>query len=208
MFDPTHLVEHWGYAAILAIEIFGNLGIPLPEEGALIVAGYFVWVGRLWFPLVLVVGVLGALVADNLGYWFGHRYGQAAIKRYGHKFLITDARLHAAKKFVNRYSFVGVFFARFLPGLRFMSGPLAGSSGLPFTAFFFANLLGGLVYVPIAVSIGYLFGSNFGAVLNRVKLIEGRLEQVAIIFLTMCAVAIVIWRALSSRKAARSASES
>ena len=32
MFDPTHLVEHWGYAAILAIEILGNLGIPLPEE--------------------------------------------------------------------------------------------------------------------------------------------------------------------------------
>ena len=56
MFDPTHLVEHWGYAAILAIEIFGNLGIPLPEEEALIVAGYFVWVERLWFPLVLLVG--------------------------------------------------------------------------------------------------------------------------------------------------------
>jgi hypothetical protein len=58
----------------------------------------------------------------------------------------------------------------------------------------------GLVYVPIAVGIG--------TVLNRIKLIEGRLEHEAIIVFAMCAVAIILWRALSSRKATRSASES
>ena len=66
----------------------------------------------------------------------------------------------------------------------------------------------GLVYVPIAVGIGYIFGTHFGTVLNRIKLIEGRLEHEAIIVFAMCAVVIILWRALSSRKATRSASES
>ncbi len=109
MFDATHLLEHWGYAAILATEILGNVGMPLPEEAALIVAGYFVWAGKLRFPIVLVIGTLGAVIGDNLGYWFGRHYGQTAIQRYGHKFLITESRLNAAKRFVGRYGPIGVF---------------------------------------------------------------------------------------------------
>ena len=208
MLNPTHLLEHWGYAALLAIEILGNLGAPLPEEGALIVAGYFVWVGKLRFLIVLLMGLLGAAVGDNLGYWFGRHYGQTAIRRYGHKFLITEARLNAAKRFVERYGSMGVFFARFVPGLRFMAGPLAGSTGLRFPAFFVFNFLGGLIYVPVTVAVGYIVGRHFGAVLNKLELIEGRLEYFAVGMLGLAAIAIVGWRALSSRRAARSGFES
>jgi membrane protein DedA with SNARE-associated domain len=208
MLNSTHLLEHWGYAAILAIEILGNLGMPLPEEGALVVAGYFVWLGKLRFLIVLIVGLLGAVIGDNVGYWFGRHFGQTAIQRYGHKFLITERRLTAAKRFVNRYGAAGVFFARFLPGLRFMAGPLAGSIGLSFPAFFVANFLGGLVYVPLAVGVGYIVAQRFGAVLNKIELIEGRLEYFAIVILGIAAIAIVGWRALSYRKPARSGFES
>jgi len=206
MLDATRLLEDWGYAAILAIEILGNVGMPLPEEAALIVAGYFVWAGKLRFPIVLVIGTLGAVIGDNLGYWFGRHYGQTAIQRYGHKFLITESRLNAAKRFVGRYGPIGVFFARFLPGLRFMAGPLAGSTGLSFPAFFLANFLGGLVYVPLAVGVGYIVGRHFGVVLNKIQLIEGKLEYFAVGILGIAAVAIIAWRALTSRKAARSGS--
>src|SRR5439155_8235797 len=174
MLDATHLLEHWGYAAILATEILGNVGMPLPEEAALIVAGYFVWAGKLRFPIVLVVGTLGAVIGDNLGYWFGRHYGQTAIQRYGHKFLITESRLNAAKRFVGRYGPIGVFFARFLPGLRFMAGPLAGRTGRTFTTFFNSNFLSGPVLVPPAIGVWYRAGHHFSVILHYKQVSEGK----------------------------------
>src|SRR2546427_1433110 len=168
MLDATRLLEHWGYAAILGAEILGIVGMLLPEEAALIVAGYFVWAGKLRFPIVLVIGTLGAVIGDNLGYWFGRHYGQTAIQRYGHKFLITESRLNAAKRFVGRYGPIGVFFARFLPGLRFMAGPLAGRTRLSFSAFFFAHFLGGLGDVPLSRGGGFLVGRPFCAFFDKI----------------------------------------
>jgi len=126
-----HLIEHWGYLAIFVFVLLGNLGVPVPEESILVLAGYLVWQGDLRLPLVLLVGILSAVAGDNLGYWIGRRYGQAAITRYGRWVLLTPARLDATRRFVTRYGAVGVFAARFIAGLRFLAGPVAGSTGLP-----------------------------------------------------------------------------
>lgn len=202
------LIDQWGYAAIFGIVVLGNLGLPVPEEGVLLLAGYLVWTGRLRFVPVVIVGVLSAALGDNLGYWFGRHYGQAAIRRYGHKLLITSVRLERARRFVARYGSFGVFVARFVPGLRFMAGPLAGSAGLPFLKFFIANLLGGLVYVPLSVLIGYLLGQGLGDTLRTIERSVGRVEHFALVLLVLAAIVIIIWRALSSRKLRRRYSES
>jgi len=198
------LINHWGYAAIFAIVILGNLGLPVPEEGVLIFGGYLSWAGRLQFSAVVVVGILSAAIGDNIGYWFGRRYGQAAIARYGHKLFITPKRLKKARRFVARYGMFGVFIARFLPGLRFMAGPLAGSAGMPFLKFFIANLLGGLIYVPLSVFVGYLLGEGLGdSILRAIEHAAGKAEHFAILLLAIAAIGIVIWRALSSRRVRR-----
>jgi len=75
--DLRPLIEHWGYVAIFVFVILGNLGIPVPEESILVMAGYLVWQGELRLPLVLLVGIFSAISGDNLGYWIGRRYGQA-----------------------------------------------------------------------------------------------------------------------------------
>jgi membrane protein DedA with SNARE-associated domain len=105
--------------------------VPVPEESILVLAGYLVWQGDIRLPLVLLVGILSAIAGDNLGYWIGRRYGQEAIARYGRWVLLTPARLDAPRRFVTRYGAFGVFAARFIAGLRFMAGPLAGAQASP-----------------------------------------------------------------------------
>ena len=181
----------------------------MPEEGVLIFGGYLSWEGRLQFSAIVVVGILSAAIGDNIGYWFGRHYGQAAIARYGHKLLITPERLKKARRFVARYGMLGVFIARFLPGLRFMAGPLAGSAAMPFLKFFIANLLGGLIYVPLSVFVGYLLGEGLGdSILRAIEHAFGKAEHFAILLLAIAAGGIVIWRLLSSRKVRRRYSES
>lgn len=98
--------------------------MPVPEESILVLAGYLVWQGGLRLPLVLLVGILSAIAGDNLGYWIGRRYGQAAVVRYGRWVRLTPARLDATRRVVARYGAVAVFAARFIAGLRFLVGPL------------------------------------------------------------------------------------
>ncbi len=163
------IVAHWGYGAIFALVVLGNIGVPVPESSVLWVAGYLVWKGRLQLPLVLLVGIVGAVVGDNLGYWIGRRYGQPTVERYGHWAHLTPPRLATMRRFVHRYGPFGVFIARFVTGLRFMAGPLAGSMGLPPVSFFVANVLGALCYVPIMVGAGYAVAYGFGHYVKRMQ---------------------------------------
>jgi membrane protein DedA with SNARE-associated domain len=208
MMDAAPLIEHWGYWAIFGVVILGNLGFPVPEEGILVFAGYLVWAGRLRLLHVLVIAVLAAVIGDNFGYWFGRHYGQAAIRRFGHKIFITEERFEKARQIVDRYGSYGVFVARFIPGLRFMAGPVAGSTGFPFLRFFIANVLGGVIYVPLSVGAGYFLGKSLADVLRHIERMIGNVEHLALILLVFTAAVIVIWRALSSRKAEHGRSES
>src|SRR5574341_1666084 len=68
MLDPNELIGHWGYSAIFLAVVLGNVGMPVPEEAILALAGYLVWRGKLRLPLVLAVGIASAAAGDNLGY--------------------------------------------------------------------------------------------------------------------------------------------
>ncbi|MFI5338874.1 MAG: DedA family protein [Candidatus Methylomirabilales bacterium] len=174
-------IGHWGYLAIFGSILLGNLGVPVPEESILVLAGYLVWQGELQLPLVLVVGILSAIAGDNLGYWIGRRYGQKVIARYGRWVLLTPARLEATRRFVTRYGGVGVFAARFVAGLRFIASPLAGSVGLRPLTFFAPNALGAVIYVPTMVATGYGLGYGLGEYLKRLERVAGRVEYVVLI---------------------------
>lgn len=44
--DLRQLITQWGYTGIFVVAILGNIGLPVPEETMLVVAGYLVWSGR------------------------------------------------------------------------------------------------------------------------------------------------------------------
>ena len=175
------VIAHWGYLAIFVFVLAGNIGVPVPENSVLWIAGYFVWKGRLALPAVLLVGITAAVAGDNLGYWLGRRYGQRMVDRYGRTVRLPPPRLERMRRFVQRYGPWAVFLARFVTGLRFMAGPLAGSLGLPPRAFFLANVLGALCYVPIMVGAGYAVGYGFRRYLRGVLLEENWLENVLLL---------------------------
>jgi len=174
-------IHHWGYLAIVVFILLGNVGVPVPEESILVLAGYLAWHGTLRLPLILIVAILSAIAGDNLGYWLGRRYGQTLIARYGRWVLLTPARLEATRRFMARYGGLGVFAARFIAGLRFIASPLAGSTGLRPLTFFTANALGAVIYVPTMVAAGYGVAYGLGDYLTRFGRMVGRVEYVVLI---------------------------
>jgi membrane protein DedA with SNARE-associated domain len=194
VFDFNQAIGHWGYLAIFFFVVLGNMGLPLPEETILILAGYLVWNDELVLPIVLAVGILSAVVGDNLGYWIGREFGRKAIERYGHWILATPKRMESIECIVVRYGARAVFAARFLPGLRFLAGPTAGATGLPPLPFFVANVLGALIYVPFGVGLGYLVGYGLGDYVARMEHIVGRLEYYVFLLALFSSIAYIFWR--------------
>ncbi len=195
--DLGELIHHSRYLAIFLVVVLGNMGLPVPEETILVLAGYLVWRGELWLPVVLAVGVVSAAAGDNLGYWIGRRYGQKPVERYARWALGNPGRQESAWRYVNRYGPFGVFAARFLPGLRVLAGPLAGAAGLRFLPFVVANVLGAALFVPYAVGLGYVIGYGLGDYVERIR----HVEYIVLIGLTIFAIGGLGWRVLRAVRA-------
>src|SRR5207237_1515692 len=103
MLDLSGVLEHWGYLGIFVVVVLGNLGLPVPEESVLALAGYLVHEGKMRLSLTLAVGILSAVVGDNVGYWIGRRLGRPALERYGTRVGVTRERMEAIARFVERY---------------------------------------------------------------------------------------------------------
>jgi membrane protein DedA with SNARE-associated domain len=192
MTDPSHLLQHWGYPAIFFLVFFGNLGLPVPEETVLSLAGFLVWKGELQFLITTGIGIAGAVAGDNFGYWAGRHLGVRAALRYGRFVFITAGRVARMQGFMSRYGAAGIFLARFFPGIRFLAGPLAGTSSMPYRKFFIANFCGAVIYVPLMVSIGYGVGIGLGEKLKKV----GQFEYIGLLLIAATALLILAWRAL------------
>ncbi len=200
MNDPGWLLENWGYIAIFAVVILGNMGLPIPEETILILAGYLVWEGKLRLPLVLGVGVVSAILGDNLGYWLGRKFGRRTVERYERWIFVTPERLDATQRIVARYGPLAVFAARFIPGVRFLAGPVAGITGVRPLPFIVANVLGASLYVPASVGIGYAVGLGLGDYLARLGKAAWQLEHIVLIFALCVTVVLLLWRALRAAR--------
>jgi membrane protein DedA with SNARE-associated domain len=198
--DVSGLLIHWGYGAIFLAVVLGNVGLPVPEESILALAGYAAQRGELRLPIVLAVGFVSAVVGDNLGYWFGRRYGRAAIERCGHWVSITPTRLEKMSSVIIRHGAWAVFAARFVTGFRFLAGPAAGAMGVPPLTFAAANVLGALLYVPYAVGLGYALGYGLG---ERIERLIGRIEWILLGAVGVLTLAFVAVRILRARHAAQ-----
>jgi membrane protein DedA with SNARE-associated domain len=163
-------------------------------------AGYLVWEGRLQLPIVLVVGIASAILGDNLGYWLGRKFGRRAVERYERWIFVTPERLDSTQRIVARYGPLAVFAARFLPGVRFLAGPVAGITGVRPLPFVVANVLGASLYVPASVGIGYAIGLGWGDYLAQLEKAAWQFEHFVLLFAVCVTFSLLAWRALRATR--------
>lgn len=162
-------LESFGYFAVFFLIVLGSLGLPLPEECILLLSGYLASIGFFKIWLVMIFGLLGTLAGDNLGYWLAKKKGLDFMLRYGEIFSVQKKHLKKAEDFFKRHGGKAVLFSRFIIGFRFFGPVLAGVSNMEWKKFQFYNLLGAIIWIPFITFIGYLFGTNLGAILSNLK---------------------------------------
>ena len=87
-----HFFTHHGLPLLFLVVMLESFGIPLPGETAVIFFGVLASKGDYDVVTVIVVAASGAIVGDNLGYWFLGRIGGRALFRrnkYLHRYAET-----------------------------------------------------------------------------------------------------------------------
>ncbi len=162
--EPT--LNNYGYLAVAGLVLVEDFGVPVPGETVLILGAVYAGSGRLSIVLVVLLGFLGAVVGDNLGFAIGRFGGRRLVERWGRYILLTPERLDKATAFFERHGGKVITIARFVEGLRQANGIVAGTTGMHWAKFLAFNALGAALWVGLWSAIGYLSGSHITTIYN------------------------------------------
>ena len=156
----SQYIEHFTYLGLFVVLMLCGLGLPIPEDVALLAGGYMVHRGITRYPITLAVSLLGVVAGDNSLYFIGRRFGSGVVRYFGIGRPGRQVQIQRIQKFMERHGHRAIFYARFLAGLRALIYLSAGSFGVRPAIFFVYDLMGALISVPIVVTLGYVFGEQ------------------------------------------------
>ncbi len=192
---PEHIADWlttWGYLGIFVCVFVGNLGVPVPEETVMLAAGFLAGRDILGLRWVYLITVASAVTGDCCGFVLGRTGGQRVMNRIAESFAFARQRIDRLQTFFQTHGSKAVFMARFIAGVRFMAGPMAGAAGMPFWRFLGWNVSGALIWCFLVVTVGYLLGDELFRVAEIVHVASEWVTFAAILL----AVAVVVfwWR--------------
>jgi membrane protein DedA with SNARE-associated domain len=156
-------VGGWFYliAGLLAFaEAAVMLGLVLPGETALLIAGFAAHQGWIGLGQMLGVAVVAAVAGDSVGYELGRRYGPALRESWlGRR--VGPGRWSAADAFLRRHGGKAVLLGRFTALLRALTPCMAGMARMPYLRTFLPwNVTGGVLWGAGCVLLGYGFSAS------------------------------------------------
>ena len=157
-------LRYWGLATGTDWAIFGvvlsTLVIPLPEEVALLGAGYLAHRGAVSLPGAYLGALGGVLIGDTITFLLGRGLLPKFLEsRWGRR-IVNPGLRRWAEELVREHPVRAILLARFLVGLR---GPIylaIGAAKPPAGKFIALNGIVAVIEVGIVVGIGYEFGAS------------------------------------------------
>ncbi|MBF6561368.1 MAG: DedA family protein [Candidatus Binataceae bacterium] len=159
-------IQHFTYVGLFGVLALCGLGLPIPEDVALLAGGFLVHRGVTQMPATLAVALVGVVAGDNSLFFIGRRFGTGFIKYIQLGRPGSQRQIDRLKGFMSRHGHMAIFYARFLAGVRALVYLTAGSLGVRPGRFIFYDFLGAIISVPIVVSLGYLFGTEIEQVFH------------------------------------------
>src|SRR5579863_6100245 len=170
----AHLVHVYGLAVVAGVVGLESIGLPVPGESALILAGIFAGTKHdLNIVWVIVTAASAAIVGQMLGYLIGREFGYWLLLRYGSYLRITEGRIKLGEYLFLRHGGKIIIIARFVPFLRALAGILAGANRMPWRQFMVANVVGACVWATFFGVAAYTFGRQIERLAGPLVIVVG-----------------------------------
>lgn len=159
-FDLVQLIQAFGLVGLFGI-VFAETGLFfgffLPGDSLLFTAGLLASQGLLNIWLLVPLMIIGAVLGDSFGYWFGAKIGPKIFNKED-SFFFHKRHIARTQKFYVKYGAKAVLIARFVPVVRTFAPILAGVGSMPYRTFARYNIIGGLLWGGGMTLLGYFLG--------------------------------------------------
>lgn len=170
--------------------LVGSVGVPLPEDVALITAGVLIHREVVDPTVAFAVVFAGVLGGDAILFFTARRLGPAAYETRLFRRLLPPERRARMEQAFQRHGGRMVFIGRHLAGLRAAVFAMAGINQLAPRRFFVWDALAACITVPLTVALGY-FGS---AHIDRVQAGIAKTEHYVFLGAALLLLGYLTWR--------------
>lgn len=186
------------YGLVLIVLLACGLGVPLPEDVALITGGFLVFKGAARLDVMILIAFVGILGGDSFAFMLGRRLGDSLTRRWPFRLIITPAKRAKVEGLFARYGEKIVMAARFMPGVRAVTYFCAGAAGMNYGRFLAFDGLAALVSAPVFVLLGWHFGDKIDWLVGAI-----RRGQWAVVGVVVAVVGVMLLARLVRRRIAR-----
>jgi membrane protein DedA with SNARE-associated domain len=159
-------LAHYGAFALFGLLMLGIVGLPVPDETLLTFAGVLISRGKLSLIPTWLAGVLGGVSGISCSYVLGRTTGLFVVHRYGKWLHLKNDQLARANVWLSQKGRWSLTFGYFIPGIRHVTGIVAGASDLPFRIFATFAYLGAALWATAFVGLGWYVGDRWEEILS------------------------------------------
>jgi len=117
-------IEHFTYLGLFVVLMLCGLGLPIPEDVALLAGGYLVHRGVTRYPITLAVSLLGVVAGDNSLFFLGRHFGSGLVRYFS---IGRPGRAHQIERIEGfMQTWASRDFLRALPGRSARAGLSVG----------------------------------------------------------------------------------
>lgn len=140
------------------------LATSLESFNGIILAGFLASLGSVAVLPTIAICIVGDFINGWIWYLVGYFGGSKPIDKWGRKHEKSRNVIEAVERYFHRYSGRAIIFTKLTWSLTIVTLIMAGSFKYDFKKFSLYNLIGGLGWVAITFSVGYVFGQGYRAV--------------------------------------------
>jgi len=166
--------------------MFGIAGLPFPEEIMLTFVGYLIFKGLLRPLPAVIVTFLGSVCGISLSYFLGRTIGLNIIEKYGSVIRIKMDKIQKVHDWFNRIGKWTLVLGYFIPGVRHLTGFVAGMSRLELPIFTSYAYTGAFFWCITFLSIGFILGKQWYIIHSYLHLITIFSVLILIIVVPIC----------------------
>jgi membrane protein DedA with SNARE-associated domain len=185
-----------GYFVLFALLFLCGMGLPLPEDIPLLVAGALIGRGRMHFVIAAVLAWCGIIGGDCMLYMFGKRFGLGITRVPLIGKHVTQERILRAEVLFEKWGVWVVAVGRLFAGIRGAMVIAAGAIRYNFLKFIIADGFAAMVSGGLFMFLGYEFGNHLHEIQERIH----KDSRIVFAVVAVAVLAIVIYVVFRKKK--------
>jgi membrane protein DedA with SNARE-associated domain len=162
-------VDRYGSIVIFIWLALGIIALPVPEESLLVLLGILIVKGKLPFFFTMIAAYAGSYCGITGSYGLGIATGHYLTKGWGRYIGLNEKRFQQAHRWFEHVGKWALVIGYFIPGVRHLTGYVAGALKLPYRSFALFAYLGGTLWVSLFIGLGYFFATQGDAAIGALR---------------------------------------